>query len=98
METNSGESGEFGSKHYKDQFPEWYAGRGIALQLCSGKKARTPSDAPAWLERPNGESSRVPQSPRPSNRLTEQYRRLHKAVVSILVRALEYRLHPVPDS
>jgi penicillin amidase len=30
MEINSGESGEFGSEHYKDQFPEWFAGRGIA--------------------------------------------------------------------
>jgi penicillin amidase len=29
MEISSGESGEFGSEHYKDQFPEWFAGRGI---------------------------------------------------------------------
>ena len=29
MEISSGESGEFGSEHYKDQFPAWFAGRGI---------------------------------------------------------------------
>ena len=29
MEISSGESGEFGSEHYKDQFTEWFAGRGI---------------------------------------------------------------------
>ena len=29
MEISSGESGEFGSEHYKDQFAEWFAGRGI---------------------------------------------------------------------
>ena len=29
MEINSGESGEFGSEHYKDEFPDWFAGRGI---------------------------------------------------------------------
>ncbi len=29
MEISSGESGEFGSAHYKDQFIEWFAGRGI---------------------------------------------------------------------
>jgi penicillin amidase len=29
MEISSGESGLFGSKHYKDQFGEWFAGRGI---------------------------------------------------------------------
>jgi penicillin amidase len=29
MEISSGESGEFGSEHYKDQFPVWFAGRGI---------------------------------------------------------------------
>ena len=42
MEINSGESGEFGSEHYKDQFPEWFAGRGIASPFTTAaeEKAR----------------------------------------------------------
>jgi penicillin amidase len=43
MEINSGESGEFGSEHYKDQFPEWFAGRGIASAFSNAaeEKAHT---------------------------------------------------------
>jgi len=29
MEIPNGESGQYGSKYYRDQFPEWFAGRGI---------------------------------------------------------------------
>ena len=42
MEISSGESGEFGSSHYKDQFPEWFAGRSIvsAFSDAAEEKAR----------------------------------------------------------
>jgi penicillin amidase len=42
MEINSGESGQYGSRHYKDQFPEWFAGRGIASPFSDAaeQKAR----------------------------------------------------------
>ena len=30
MEITTGESGEYASPYYRDQFPEWFAGRGIA--------------------------------------------------------------------
>ncbi len=30
MEIPTGESGQYASPHYRDQFPEWFAGRGIA--------------------------------------------------------------------
>jgi penicillin G amidase len=29
MEIPTGESGQYGSSHYRDQFPDWFAGRGI---------------------------------------------------------------------
>jgi penicillin amidase len=42
MEINSGESGQYGSRHYKDQFPEWFAERGIASPFSDAaeQKAR----------------------------------------------------------
>ncbi len=41
MEINSGESGEFGSAHYKDQFADWFAGRGIAAAFSVAAEAQT---------------------------------------------------------
>ena len=41
MEINSGESGEFGSAHYKDQFPAWFDGRGIESAFSDAAEAKT---------------------------------------------------------
>ena len=41
MEISSGESGEFGSSHYKDQFPEWFAGRSIASAFSDAAEEMT---------------------------------------------------------
>jgi penicillin amidase len=41
MEINSGESGQYGSRHYKDQFPEWFAGRGIASPFTDAAEQKT---------------------------------------------------------
>jgi penicillin amidase len=40
MELNSGESGEFGSEHYKDQFTDWFAGRGIVSAFSDAAEAK----------------------------------------------------------
>jgi penicillin amidase len=41
MEINSGESGEFGSVHYKDQFRAWFDGRGIKSVFSSTAEDKT---------------------------------------------------------
>jgi penicillin G amidase len=41
MEISSGESGELGSAHYKDQFTEWFAGRGIASPFSDAAEEKT---------------------------------------------------------
>jgi penicillin G amidase len=42
MEVSTGESGQFASPHYSDQFPEWFAGRGIPAPFsdAAGDQAR----------------------------------------------------------
>jgi penicillin G amidase len=40
MEITTGESGEFQSPHYRDQFPEWFAGRGIGAPFTSSAEER----------------------------------------------------------
>ena len=44
MEINSGESGEIGSRHYRDQFTEWFAGRGIAAPFSDAAEERASVD------------------------------------------------------
>ncbi len=39
MEINFGESGVYGSKHYKDQFAQWFAGRGIPSPFSDAAEA-----------------------------------------------------------
>ena len=38
MEIPAGESGQYASPHYRDQFPEWFAGQGIAAPFSEAAK------------------------------------------------------------
>jgi penicillin G amidase len=42
MEIPTGESGQYGSPYHRDQFPEWFAGRGIpaAFSISTEDSAR----------------------------------------------------------
>jgi penicillin amidase len=40
MEIPAGESGEYESAHYRDQFEEWFAGRGIAAPFSEAAEDR----------------------------------------------------------
>ncbi len=40
MEITTGESGQYGSAHYHDQFPEWLAGRGIPARFSDDAEQR----------------------------------------------------------
>jgi acyl-homoserine lactone acylase PvdQ len=42
MEIPTGESGQYASPYYRDQFPEWFAGRGIpaAFSIAAEDVAR----------------------------------------------------------
>jgi penicillin G amidase len=40
MEIPAGESGQYASPHYRDQFDEWFAGRGIAAPFSAGAEER----------------------------------------------------------
>jgi penicillin G amidase len=40
MEIAAGESGQYSSPHYRDQFPEWYAGRGITAPFTAAAEER----------------------------------------------------------
>ena len=40
MEIPAGESGQYASAHYRDEFPEWFAGRGIPAPFSSGAEGR----------------------------------------------------------
>jgi penicillin amidase len=40
MEIPTGESGQYGSPHYRDQFPEWFAGRGIPAPFSAAAETR----------------------------------------------------------
>jgi penicillin amidase len=40
METPTGESGQYGSSNYRDQFPEWFAGRGIPAPFSPAAETR----------------------------------------------------------
>jgi penicillin amidase len=40
MEIPAGESGQYASPHYRDQFDEWFAGRGIAAAFSAGAEER----------------------------------------------------------
>lgn len=40
MEIPTGESGQYSSSHYRDQFPEWFAGRGIPAPFSGAAEAR----------------------------------------------------------
>ena len=40
MEIPAGESGQYSSPHYRDQFPEWFAGRGIPAPFSPAAEAR----------------------------------------------------------
>jgi penicillin G amidase len=40
MEISSGESGQYGSEHYRDQFQEWFAGRGISSPFSDAAEDR----------------------------------------------------------
>jgi penicillin amidase len=41
MEIPTGESGQYASPHYRDQFPEWFAGRGIAAPFSESAEEAT---------------------------------------------------------
>ncbi|HYL68608.1 MAG TPA: penicillin acylase family protein [Candidatus Limnocylindria bacterium] len=41
MEITTGESGQFASRYYRDQFPEWLAGRGIPAPFSEGAENKT---------------------------------------------------------
>lgn len=40
MEITTGESGQYGSAHYRDQFPEWLGGRGIPAPFSDDAETR----------------------------------------------------------
>ena len=40
MEVPTGESGQVGSSYYRDQFPEWFAGRGIPAPFSDAAETR----------------------------------------------------------
>ena len=40
MEVSTGESGQYSSPYYRDQFKEWFAGRGIAAPFSQSAEAR----------------------------------------------------------
>jgi penicillin amidase len=40
MEVPTGESGQYGSLYYRDQVPEWFAGRGIVAPFSEGGETR----------------------------------------------------------
>jgi penicillin G amidase len=40
MEIPTGESGQYGSDYYRDQFPEWFAGRGISAPFSEAAEAK----------------------------------------------------------
>ncbi|MFZ0522566.1 MAG: penicillin acylase family protein [Candidatus Acidiferrales bacterium] len=40
MEVPTGESGQYASPYYRDQFPEWFAGRGIAAPFSDAAETR----------------------------------------------------------
>ena len=40
MEIATGESGQYGSRHYRDQFAEWFAGRGIPAPFSDAAEER----------------------------------------------------------
>ena len=40
MEIPTGESGQYGSRYYRDQFPEWFAGRGIPEPFSAASETR----------------------------------------------------------
>lgn len=40
MEIPAGESGQYASAHYRDEFPEWFAGRGIPAPFSAGAEGR----------------------------------------------------------
>ncbi|HUO35528.1 MAG TPA: penicillin acylase family protein [Candidatus Acidoferrum sp.] len=40
MEVPTGESGQYGSRYYRDQFPEWFAGRGIEAPFSEAAEAK----------------------------------------------------------
>lgn len=40
MEVPTGESGQYGSSYYRDQFPEWFAGRGIVAPFSDAAETR----------------------------------------------------------
>lgn len=40
MEIPAGESGQYASDHYRDQFPEWFAGRGISAAFSAAAEGR----------------------------------------------------------
>jgi penicillin amidase len=40
MEIPTGESGQYGSRYYRDQFPEWFAGRGIPAPFSAPAETR----------------------------------------------------------
>ena len=41
MEIATGESGQYGSAYYRDQFPEWFEGRGIPAPFSEGAENRS---------------------------------------------------------
>ncbi len=43
MEISTGESGQFASPYYRDQFPEWFAGRGIAAPFSEAAEDKVRS-------------------------------------------------------
>jgi len=40
MEIPTGESGQYSSVYYRDQFPEWFAGRGVVAPFSEGAETR----------------------------------------------------------
>jgi acyl-homoserine lactone acylase PvdQ len=41
MEITTGESGQFASPYYRDQFPEWFEGRGIPAPFSEAATNKT---------------------------------------------------------
>jgi penicillin amidase len=59
MEIPTGESGQYGSPHYRDQFPEWFGGRPIAAPFTEAAEERVRAHRLELLPAGNGGATPV---------------------------------------
>lgn len=61
MEIATGESGQFASPYYRDQFPEWFAGRGIPAPFSEAEEDKSRAHRLYLL--PSGAKPQTRQAP-----------------------------------